>query len=493
MKSLTFTPSLFFQHSTCPHWIWHDCFADPSLKGEVPELAQKLLEQGVLHEEQYIQNLDFAEVEEVEPDKAFEHTLELMKQGANLIYQGEIQIERGGVTYRGRPDLLEKKQGSSDLGDYYYVPVEIKSSKEPHKEHKMQLCLYSMILKQLQGVFPMHTAVINRDQDRIEVEIDDKLIEDTESKIDEILEVMKGKKPELALKRSCRDTPWGDLCQQEAEAADDICLIYHYSLNSTYHHRLRRLGIRTVTDLAQANLNWLRDETGIDEEKLQKGQLQAQSLKDGELKWIQPPEIPEAPLRIFFDIEGDPLLNVEYLFGFWIAGDPEYRYAQGQHVVKYEDEDRYFLSFLAEQPEDERQMWQNFLAWLEGLPDAGYQVYHYHHYEKSRTAGLAEDYGSSSAFKNFASRYVDLSPIILKSVIFPLYFYSIKDLAKSKFINYQWRHHKAGGAQSIFWYEKWLETGDRKVLQDIIDYNEDDVRATERLYEWLREEGNVKM
>ena len=41
----------------------------------------------------------------------------------------------------------------------------------------------------------------------------------------------------------------------------------------------------------------------------------------------------------------------------------------------------------------------------------------------------------------------------MESVIFPIYFYSIKDLAKSRFI----------------------------------DYNEDEVRATERLYDWLLE------
>jgi len=85
--------------------------------------------------------------------------------------------------------------------------------------------------------------------------------------------------------------------------------------------------------------------------------------------------------------------------------------------------------------------------------------------------------------------FVDLSNIVQKNVFFPLYFYSIKDIAKSKFLNYKWRHAKAGGAQSIFWYEEWLEKKDRAILTDIIDYNEDDVRATEYLHHWLVKEG----
>jgi uncharacterized protein len=59
----------------------------------------------------------------------------------------------------------------------------------------------------------------------------------------------------------------------------------------------------------------------------------------------------------------------------------------------------------------------------------------------------------------------------------------IKDIAKH--LDFKWQHQKAGGAQSIFWYEKWLETNDRSVLQDIINYNEDDVKATEFLHTWL--------
>lgn len=81
---------------------------------------------------------------------------------------------------------------------------------------------------------------------------------------------------------------------------------------------------------------------------------------------------------------------------------------------------------------------------------------------------------------------VDLEKVVQKSVILPLYFYSIKDIAKSRFLNFKWRHEKAGGSQSVFWYDEWLETGNREILDDIINYNEDDVRTTEHLYLWLK-------
>ena len=81
---------------------------------------------------------------------------------------------------------------------------------------------------------------------------------------------------------------------------------------------------------------------------------------------------------------------------------------------------------------------------------------------------------------------LDLEKVVQKLVIFPLHFYSIKDIAKSEFLGFKWRHEEAGGSQSIFWYEEWLEIGNSEILDDIINYNEDDVRATEHLHLWLK-------
>lgn len=59
-------------------------------------------------------------------------------------------------------------------------------------------------------------------------------------------------------------------------------------------------------------------------------------------------------------------------------------------------------------------------------------------------------------------------------------------IAKSEFLEFKWRHEKAGGRQSIFSYEEWLEIKNQEILDDIINNNEDDVRSTEHLYLWLQ-------
>lgn len=465
------TPSLFYQYATCPHWIWYDHFGDPERKGDVPELAEKLLEQGVMHEERYVAGIEKVEVTQKDPSKAFKKTVELMRSGAEVIYQGAIEAEIDGVLWRGRPDLLEKRKGRSKLGAYFYAPVDIKSSHSIHKEQQLQLAFYAKILEEMQGKRPWETAIINVDHERIAFAPGSEHLVKAKKITKEIVEILNGKKPPLRLASKCKHSPWFNECVRSAKEANDIALIY--DLDARAHPALRRAGIQTVEDAAKMVVSRLPKIPHCAPAELARIKLQAQSLATNSLHWLKRPSVPDAPIRIYFDIEGDPLLDVQYLFGFWIEGDGKPRYEY----------------FLAEAPEHEGRMWKQFLAWTETLRPGTFKVYHYADYERAQTLRLAKEYGTSPAFEYFASQYVDLLKIVRESVIFPLYFYSIKDIAKSAFLGFKWRSKKAGGAQSIFWYEEWLETKNRRILQDVIDYNEDDVLATACLDKWLRSNG----
>lgn len=457
------SPFLFIQHSMCPAWTWHEIYTDPNLKGELPELATKLMEQGVLYEAEYIKDLDVEEVKEIDPKKAKEITLDLMQQGVKIIYQGMIEAKIGDDIWRGRPDLLERRPGKSKLGNWLYVPVDIKSSTKIKTDHEYQLAFYAKVLQEIQGVLPNESAIINKTKDRINFDINDDVISKMITRVNLILDIMHGKKPSLHLRGNCKQTPWGHMCLKDCKDKNDIALIYN--VRDVTLNKLREEGIETVAEVSKLDIN--NPQFKITPATWQRIILQAQSLEEDKLIWLRKPDhIPTADYKIYFDIEGDPLLGLEYMFGFWLGNEVKFKY------------------FLAEKPDEEETMWKEFLIWLKKLPKE-YMVYHYANYEKAVIKRMEEKYGGSKELDIFKERLVDLFKIVKETVIFPLYFYSVKDLAKSRFVNYKWRHQKAGGAQSIFWYEKWLETGDRKVLQDIIDYNEDDVVATEYLYKWL--------
>ena len=92
--------------------------------------------------------------------------------------------------------------------------------------------------------------------------------------------------------------------------------------------------------------------------------------------------------------------------------------------------------------------------------------------------------GEPEIFQDLSERSVDLLIRLRESVIFPVSFYSLKDLAH--FIGFNWRHPEASGLNSVLWYEEFLSTGDQGLLEDIVKYNEDDVLATERLIKWAK-------
>ncbi|PJA47062.1 hypothetical protein CO172_03225, partial [Candidatus Uhrbacteria bacterium CG_4_9_14_3_um_filter_36_7] len=69
------------------------------------------------------------------------------------------------------------------------------------------------------------------------------------------------------------------------------------------------------------------------------------------------------------------------------------------------------------------------------------------------------------------------------AVIFPLSFYSLKDIAT--YLGFKWQHLEVAGSNSIFYFENYLETHKKKYLEEILAYNEEDVRATFHLKQWL--------
>lgn len=483
-KQFTITPSHFFKLDKNPLWIWHDEFSDPSKKEPLSEFVLKIMEDGNLHEKEYVSTISALEVAELDPDKGVQATLNLMKAGAPLIYQGWLEKKEADVIYRGRPDLLEKQPGNSNFGDWIYVPVDVKSSSEPKTLHKQQLAFYCMILEFVQGYRPATASIINRSFEQREFPIEEKILIKTEDDIQKILAILRGKKPCVHISSSVKETPWYRECLREAEEQRDISLIY--KLRRDTAEALREFGIDTIEKMAAQDIDAIPKMPGASYDTLCKAKVQAQSLVEKRPIFTGIPEpVREAHLKLYFDIEGDPWLGAEYLFGFWIVGDSEGKYAKVGHTVRSEEDGgKYFLYFLAEDPEKEASMWSEFLDWLRILPTE-YKVYHYASYEKTAIKKLSEKYQSSEELQHFQEKLFDLRKCVDKCVVFPLYFYSIKDIAKSSFVNFKWRHAKAGGGQSIFWYEKWLENQNRQVLQDIIDYNEDDVRATEYLHLWI--------
>src|SRR3989338_8591104 len=140
---------------------------------------------------------------------------------------------------------------------------------------------------------------------------------------------------------------------------------------------------------------------------------------------------------------------------------------------------------MARDKGDEARIWNEFLDFLGSLED--FVIYHYASYEKQVFDRLSAQYGVSLALdEKFKNNAVDLFKLTTESAVLPLYFYSLKDVAK--YLGFRWDSEDAGGAESVVWYNDYLKTGDKKIFDKILRYNEDDVRATLFVKDWLEQQ-----
>ena len=456
----------FYRFLQCPHWPYWERFGDPKDRRPLTEAEEERNADGLEHERRIVEQ-QFGSMEAVEvssSEEGFASTLALMKKGVPLIYQAWLM----DGDWVGRPDVLERHEGESRLGSWYYAPVDIKRAHEVRKEHKAQLTFYALLLERIQGVFPRDTAIVNGDGDRLPVEAD-AFVAEFQDLLKKIQRIRAGERPEPVYRKACVDTsPWGEACFRLAKETNDIALIFNVDVKKL--QSLRSCGVLTVEDAAELNPETLEGcAPHLTLKGLESVKRQARSLRDNTVIVRKSFEDPTLGMEIHFDIESHPPTDRDYLYGFWL------RDAAGERPQ----------SFLAERPEDEEAMWRAFMDWLPTLP-ADYTVYHYAAYEPSRLTILSRRYGDEASpwLARFRSRLVDLKEKAREHAVFPLYFYSLKKICT--FLGFAWEGEVKGGGESVVAYDKWLREGDRRVLNAICQYNQEDVRATAFLLDWLR-------
>ena len=457
------TSDHFYQFFQCPHWIWYDLYGDETKKGRYPRILEMIYRDGLKHAQHIASQKEF---EDLKPeqyqdlDEAFMSTLEMMRAGKN-IYRG-VLLDQHWV---GMPDLLEARKGKSNLGDHYYVAYDIKNASEMRDDYKFALVFYSLILERIQGVLPEEAYIVNSKGEEFSFKVRD-FMDEFHIARDAIEQILDGARPAPFLKSGCKKSPWFSLCVEESQGCNDVSLVYR--LSQSDQKRLYDLDIRTVEKFAATPLRDL--EVALEDwpyDKLIRLHNQANVLIKNEPLVLKHIHFPKVETEIYFDVESDPTDNIDYLLGILIQ-------EKGEKPV--------YRPFWAESKDDEKRNWEEFLEFLHSLDS--FAIYHYAFYEKEVFKRLSNSYGiSRELFDKFMNNTVDIHRSVIDSVILPIYFYSLKDVAR--FAGFNWRAPDAGGAESVVWYSEWRETGDVNLRKKLLNYNEDDVQATLYVKEWL--------
>lgn len=448
--------------------------------GEESDEAAILQAQGDAHEIGYLHRLKASgrQLEEVSRGVPLEEgvaeTRRLLAEGAEIIYQGALLNGNWG----GWTDFLERVDRPSRLGGYSYEVADTKLKRQPDPKHLLQLVLYSDMLAEVQGVMPKHAHIVLGNGERVSFRLADyeAYARRMRLRLEAFVAAPEETRPEHV--PACGLCRWAEHCQSRWDAEDSLFNVANITRQQAA--RLEAAGIRTLAQLAQATeADRPRSMAAATFERLRAQARLQEARKAGEPAFeLRPLEAGKGFARlprpqegdVFYDIEGDPYFEgkLEYLHGLW---------ADGQ-----------FTAFWAHDHAAEKQALEDLLAWLrvrfEQYPEA--RIYHYAPYEVTALKRLTMKYGVGEALLDRflrEQRFVDLYAVVRGGLIISEPNYSIKSLEVFYGITREGEVTTAGG--SVVAYEKWRETGDEAILQEIEDYNRIDCQSTQLLRDWL--------
>lgn len=457
-----------------------DLNGDPGTRDPVSPFVQMLWAEGVAHEGRILGALPgpVTDLRGMDRDERERGTLRAIHDGAPTVL-GAV-LRHGDLV--GMPDLLRLTPSGHLAGDVKSGAAMTGPNATYRREYLVQVAHYARLLE-LTGLGRGDAAfVIDRSGAEVEYDLAAPLGRGGASGrelhlelLDRAREVATGAgATRPALSANCGMCQWRTACRRELLEKDDVTLVA--GLGRSLREPVETLA-GTVAELAVVDAARAPRLKGVGPERLARFVGRARLLADpmaGPVV-LAPLGLPRHAAEIDFDVEADPLRGIVYLHGFW--------------HVDAEGGGRFF-HFYAETP-DEAGERDAFARAVEHFREhrAGHW-FHYSAYERTAYRDLQRRHPKVCSEDEIeaifeAGRCTDLYATVTRATDWPLSSYGIKSIAKA--CGFEWEDADPGGANSIEWFDRWVTTRDPALRDRIVAYNRDDVKASARVREALRE------
>lgn len=513
MKHITATD--LYNYNKCKYRVYMDKNTDPGSRDKVNYFLELLWQNGRAHEEDAVEyfktqkDKTFVEVttgdsiDEEALKKGARETILHMKNGVNFIYQGILLHEGKDSLFEqtpllvGRPDIIMRIKGRSELGDYTYVPVDIKSGKgieetdwgdRPNQAYMAQMNFYAALLEEVLKTKVTEGYIFNVHKKFVKYILAPGGMP-FQNMLDEVKKMTDGNTAERepVISSMCGLCPWQSACQKWAEKHDDLTLLFY--LGEKVKYGFYEIGIKNMNDLASANIASLLSKIQrakrarffypsfgdeLVKSLVTRAQLYVQEKAENEKQTYiirKTPNFPKVKKEIHYDIEDDPMNEFVYMHGFWIIE---------------ENKEPHYHAIVATRDKTEeeitKELWAFFAA-NEGVP-----IYHYSAHEKHTCKKLMEKYKLDPSVYDTVfgpgGTAIDLYDWVVANTDWPLTSYGLKPICK--YTGFAWSAEDAGGANSISWFSDYTD-GKDEMMEKILTYNKEDCMATAHLKTWLEE------
>jgi predicted RecB family nuclease len=282
-----------------------------------------------------------------------------------------------------------------------------------------------------------------------------------------------GRDPPLVLNAHCLVCDFWPRCRGLAIERDDLSLLS--GMNSKERGKALNKGILTISQLSYCYRPRRRKSTKPDAERAagstdathvrpparHDNKLKALAIKKGRIHVVGAPAIKLEGVPTFIDVEGMPDKDSYYLVGLRFESD-------GVPVER---------PFWADDPKDERRMWEDCLQTLKSIGSV--QLVHYGAYETRFLRTMKKRYVLEPEDVEFVDRLItssiNLVACIYGSVYFPTYSNSLKEVARH--LGYGWAWPHASGAAAVLLRKSWELSASGDIKKLLLAYNMDDCRA----------------
>ena len=486
-KESLLNPTLFNQYLKCKYYIVNESLGNSKKKKTKSTLA--LFGKGNKHEKNYFEILkknykNFTEIgRKGSKTDQLDLTSRAIVEGKDLIYQGRL----GDESWSGFADFLIKVPKKSKLGNYSYEVIDTKISAQPKPDHIMQLANYSDMLSKIQGCMPEQMHIILRDNKKISINTKESMdyyfINKKNFEIFLDGNYLENTKPEKC--NYCQFCDYQEVCKKKWKDEDSLYQIA--GIHKSDIKKIQNQNIKTMRSFAkQSKKNVIKD---MSIEKFMKVHNQAilqvfkkESGKDKfdllklELNRGFNRMPPKGSCDLFFDIEGVPDYvhegTLQYLFG-----------------IKYIEEGKEkFKKFLAHDHDQEKKMLVEFMDFVtdhfKKYKDS--YIYHYDDYEVGALDKLTGKYNLKiKAFDDLLrlGKFVDLYKVVREGIQISEDSYSLKNL--ERFYHFKRSGEVLNAGDSIDNYIEYRDKKNKKILDQIVSYNEQDCFSTLKLRDWL--------
>ncbi len=492
-------------HLGCRHLTYLDlCVARGDLEAPAykdPAL-EALQERGFQHEKAYIehlreQGLSTVELPELDnPEAQLEAARQVMHRGPDVVVQATLLSEG----WMGRTDVLRRVETPSRLGSYSYEVADTKLARETRGRTILQLCLYSDLLRDIQGRLPEEMHVVPPSVDfmpetfRVEQYLAYYRLVRTRLQTAIGQGDWAGGETYPEPCDQCSICRWWRHCDQKRHEDDHLSLVA--GIRKQQIAELQDCSIDTLETLATAVFPLNPAPGRAAPETYERVHHQARVQLEGRTERRPVHEtlpleegfglfrLPEpTQLDIFFDFEGARFVGdegLEYLFGYVSLDETGKARHQSLWALTPPEEKAVFEQFI----DDVMERWEN---------NTGFHIYHYAPYEPAAIKRLMGRYATREEEVDRllrGERFVDLYAVVRQSVRASVESYSIKDL--EPFYAFQREVDLREASWNLRALEHALEFQAPDAITDEIlsaveGYNRDDCFSTLALREWLEE------